>query len=102
MADVEAADILDELRSKGLKLTPQRQAIVLEVMRAQGHISPPAIARRVRSRMPGVNPSTVYRTLALLEEKGVLAHAHLEAGAEYHLAGEGGHEESERGPQRDQ
>jgi Fur family ferric uptake transcriptional regulator len=91
IADVDAADVLDDLRARGLKLTPQRQAIVLEVMRSQGHISPPEIARRVRGRMPGVNASTVYRTLAMLEERGVLSHAHLEGGAEYHLAGEGGH-----------
>jgi len=91
LADVEAADVLDVLRSRGRKMTPQRQAIVLEVMRAQGHISPPAIARRVQSRMPGVNASTVYRTLAMLEESGILSHAHLEGGAEYHLAGEAGH-----------
>jgi len=72
-------------------MTPQRQAIVSEVMQAQGHISPAAVARRVQSRMPGVNPSTVYRTLAMLEEMGILSHAHLEGGAEYHRAGEGGH-----------
>ena len=72
-------------------MTPQRQAIVLEVMGAKGHISPTAIARRVQGRMPGVNASTVYRTLAMLEDAGVLSHAHLEGGAEYHRAGEGGH-----------
>jgi Fur family ferric uptake transcriptional regulator len=41
--------------------------------------------------MPGVNASTIYRTLTLLEEVGVLAHAHLESGAEYHRAEEAGH-----------
>ena len=41
--------------------------------------------------MPGVNPSTIYRTLAILEEAGVLAHAHLGAGAEYHRAEDAGH-----------
>ena len=41
--------------------------------------------------MPGVNASTIYRTLSLLEEVGVLAHAHLEGGAEYHRAEEAGH-----------
>ena len=41
--------------------------------------------------MPGVNASTVYRTLSLLEEIGVLSHAHLEGGAEYHRAEEAGH-----------
>ena len=38
--------------------------------------------------MPGVNASTVYRTLSLLEEVGVLQHSHLETGAEYHKADE--------------
>lgn len=62
-----------------------------EIMRTQGHISPTALARRVQGDMPGVNASTIYRTLALLEEVGVLAHAHLESGAEYHKAEEAGH-----------
>jgi Fur family ferric uptake transcriptional regulator len=72
-------------------MTPQRRAIVAEIMRTQGHISPTALARRVQGDMPGVNASTIYRTLALLEEVGVLAHAHLESGAEYHKAEEAGH-----------
>ena len=72
-------------------MTPQRRAIVAEVMRAKGHISPTEIARRVQGDMPGVNASTVYRTLALLEEIGVLAHSHLESGAEYHRAEEAEH-----------
>ncbi len=72
-------------------MTPQRRAIVAEVMRTQGHISPTALARKVQGEMPGVNASTIYRTLTLLEEVGVLSHAHLESGAEYHRAEEAGH-----------
>jgi Fur family ferric uptake transcriptional regulator len=72
-------------------MTPQRRAIVGEVLRTPGHISPAAIARKVQEGMPGVNASTVYRTLSLLEEVGVLAHAHLEGGPEYHRAEEAGH-----------
>jgi len=72
-------------------MTPQRRAIVAEIMRTRGHISPTALARKVQGEMPGVNPSTVYRTLALLEDIGVLSHAHLEGGAEYHRAEEAGH-----------
>ena len=41
--------------------------------------------------MPGVNASTVYRTLTLLEEVGVLQHSHLESGPEYHRAEEAEH-----------
>jgi Fur family ferric uptake transcriptional regulator len=72
-------------------MTPQRRAIVMEIMAAEGHISPAAVARRVRERVPDVNPSTVYRTLDLLEEVGVLSHAHLEAGPEYHRSSDGQH-----------
>jgi Fur family ferric uptake transcriptional regulator len=83
--------VLDMLRSHGLRMTPQRRAIVSEVMRASGHISPAVIARNVEREMPGVNPSTVYRTLTLLEEVGVLQHSHLETGAEYHRSEEAQH-----------
>jgi Fur family ferric uptake transcriptional regulator len=72
-------------------MTPQRRAIVSEIMAADGHISPSAVARRIQERMPGVNPSTVYRTLDLLEEVGVLSHTHLESGAEYHRRSESQH-----------
>ena len=88
---METTDLLRALRERGLRMTPQRRAIVAEVLRAQGHISPTAIARRVQAQMPGVNASTVYRTLSLLEEVGVLQHSHVESGAEYHRAEEAHH-----------
>lgn len=84
-------DVMGILRAQGLRMTPQRRAIVAEIMRTRGHISPTALARKVQGEMPGVNASTVYRTLSLLEEVGVLSHAHLEGGAEYHRAEEAGH-----------
>jgi Fur family ferric uptake transcriptional regulator len=89
--DELAAEALLAMKRRGLRMTPQRQAIVAEVMRAQGHINAPAIAAKVRSKMPGVTPSTIYRTLDVLEDVGVIAHSHLERGAEYHHAAESGH-----------
>lgn len=76
------------LRERGHRITPQREAILDEVLRTNGHITPQDVARRVQRRLPAVNDSTVYRTLALLEEVGVVRHAHLERGAEYHRADE--------------
>ena len=84
-------DVLLQLRERGLRMTPQRRAIVAEIMATEGHISPADVARRVRERVPGVNPSTVYRTLDLLESLGIVSHAHLESGAEYHRSEEGQH-----------
>ena len=84
-------EILDQLRARGYRMTPQRKAIVEEIMLTSGHISPQAIVERMRDRLPGVNPSTIYRTLDLLEELGVLSHAHLEKGPEYHRSFEHDH-----------
>ena len=84
-------DVISTLRARGLRMTPQRRAIVAEIMRTRGHISPTALARKVQGDMPGVNASTIYRTLTMLEEAGVLAHAHLESGAEYHRTEDAGH-----------
>jgi Fur family transcriptional regulator, ferric uptake regulator len=83
--------VLDLLKRRGLRMTPQRRAIVAEIMSEDGHISPATVARRVQVRVPGVNASTVYRTLELLEDVGVLSHTHLEGGAEYHHRSESEH-----------
>ena len=69
-----------ELRSRGYRLTPQRQ-LVLEAVGALGHATPEDIATAVRQTASGVNISTVYRTLELLEELGLVQHTHLGHGA---------------------
>ena len=69
-----------ELRRRGYRLTPQRQ-LVLEAVGELGHGTPDEIAGAVRSTASGVNISTVYRTLELLEEIGLVRHTHLGHGA---------------------
>lgn len=84
-------EVVEMLRSRGMRMTPQRRAIVAEVMRADGHISPPVVARRIQDEMPGVDTSTIYRTLNMLEEVGVLQHSHMENGLEYHRTEDAAH-----------
>jgi len=80
-----------ELRARGYRLTPQRQ-MVLEAVATLGHATPDEIADRVRATASGVNISTVYRTLELLEELGLVNHTHLSHGSPtYHAAGEDQH-----------
>lgn len=75
-----------ELRSRGYRLTPQRQ-LVLDAVTALGHATPEDVHAWVRERASGVNISTIYRTLELLEELGLVTHAHLSHGAPtYHAA----------------
>ena len=76
----------DELRQKGLRLTPQRE-LVLQAVRELGHATPEEVAESVRKSHPGINLSTIYRNLETLENVGLVKHAHLgHGGATYHAA----------------
>lgn len=75
-----------ELREKGLRLTNQRELVLLAV-RELGHATPEAIAEMVRKTNPVINLSTVYRNLETLENVGLVQHTHLgHGGATYHAA----------------
>ncbi|WP_345646317.1 Fur family transcriptional regulator [Streptomyces tremellae] len=86
-----STDWKSDLRRRGYRLTPQRQ-LVLEAVDALEHATPEDILCEVRKTASGVNISTVYRTLELLEELGLVSHAHIGHGApKYHLAGRDHH-----------
>jgi Fur family ferric uptake transcriptional regulator len=83
--------LADQLRSRGLRLTAQRQ-LVLEAVYALGHSTPDQVHAEVSKTAAGVNITTIYRTLELLEELGLVTHAHLSHGAPtYHAVGEQQH-----------
>jgi Fur family ferric uptake transcriptional regulator len=85
---MSGADLHATLKAKGYRLTPQRQ-LVLDAVAGLGHGTPDEICAEVQRTAPGVNLSTVYRTLELLEELGLVTHAHLSHGAPtYHVVGE--------------
>jgi len=78
------------LRERGYRLTPQRE-LILGAVHELGHATPDEVLAHVRERASSVNISTVYRTLEVLEELGLVRHAHLSDRAPtYHSVG--GHE----------
>jgi Fur family transcriptional regulator, ferric uptake regulator len=75
------------LRARGLRLTAQRQ-LVLEAVYALGHATPDQVHAAVSRTAAGINITTVYRTLELLEDLGLVTHTHLSHGAPtYHAVG---------------
>jgi len=81
----------DTLRASGHRVTPQRQFVLQAVTRLD-HATPEEIYAEVRQTALGVNVSTIYRTLELLEEIGLVTHTHLGHGApSYHLAADAQH-----------
>ena len=63
----------DACARAGVKITPQRVEVFREVARTAEHPDAETVARRVRERMSNVSLDTVYRTLGLLEELGLVA-----------------------------
>ena len=62
-------------------------ALVLAAVNELGHATPEQVCARVQETASGINISTVYRTLELLEELGLVQHTHLGHGAPtYHAA----------------
>jgi Fur family ferric uptake transcriptional regulator len=64
------------LREKGYRLTPQRE-LILGAVDALGHATPDEVLDEVHKQSSAVNVSTVYRTLEVLEELGLVRHAHI-------------------------
>ena len=70
------AGVPDRLRARGLRWTPQRRILVEVLSRSDGHVTGAELVERCRAVDPGTIPSTVYRTLDVLEDLGVLRHSH--------------------------
>jgi Fur family ferric uptake transcriptional regulator len=82
---------LRTLKEKGMRLTPQRRLIVDLIHDHTDHLTAEEVIKHVSARMPGVNKSTVYRTLELLERSGCVYKSELDDRVIYHHAEEGHH-----------
>jgi Fur family ferric uptake transcriptional regulator len=69
-------DLAARLRQQGLRLTPQRE-LILRAVEELRHATPDEVLAHVRGQVSSVNASTVYRTLEVLEELGLVRHTHL-------------------------
>lgn len=71
--DQRVADFTAACRRQGIKATHQRLEILRELAGTGEHPDAETIFRRVRKRLPSISLDTVYRTLRMLEEKGVIS-----------------------------
>lgn len=75
-ADPSWASVRTKLRERGLRWTPQRRVLVQVLAETDGHVMGAELVERCRRIDPQTIPSTVYRTLDVLEEIGVIRHGH--------------------------
>lgn len=71
----------EQLKLKGYKLTPQRRAVVNMVIENKGsHLTAEELYDLVKKDCPEIGLATVYRTIQLLEEIGLLSKLNLDDG----------------------
>ena len=84
-------DWREALRARGYRLTPQRELVLAAVEKLR-HATPEEVLAEVRASSAAVNLSTVYRNLEVLEELGLVRHAHFsDRSSTYHSTTEHEH-----------
>jgi Fur family transcriptional regulator, ferric uptake regulator len=87
MAGATAEDLVDALRRRGVRITAPRRAVLEALVEVGSHVTAEALHERVQAGHPDISQSSIYRTLDLLTELGIVTHVHLGHGpAEFHLA----------------
>ena len=76
MAAQKLGQFHDFMQQRGLKSTRQRDEIATWFFCAAGHLSADDIYRQVKEVAPGIGFSTVYRTMRLLRESGLVQERH--------------------------
>jgi len=70
-------EYISELHAQGLRMTPQRMAILHVLRHTGGHLSPIEVYDLARKEFPSLTEPTVYRTLEYLAEKKFVLAAHV-------------------------
>lgn len=73
-------DPLALFKKLGIKVTPQRQEILKVLLEKERYYSAEEILKKVQERYPAVSFDTVYRTLYLLKERGMVVELNFQGG----------------------
>jgi len=76
----EADAFREFLESKGMRATPERQAILAEVFAEHEHFDVEELIMRLRRKGQRLSRASVYRTLSLLVESGLVQAVYFEDG----------------------
>jgi Fur family transcriptional regulator, ferric uptake regulator len=83
--------LAERLRCAGYKITPSRMA-VLEVIAQEGeHLNPNEVLDQAKAIHSGIGRATVYRTLELLTQLGIVRPIYVGESGPIYIRAEGGH-----------
>lgn len=81
----------NKLEEKGYRLTAARLAILAGLIDSEGHVSADELVDIVHQNHPGVGRMTVYRTLDLLTELGLIRPVYQGSAAAHYVLMDDGH-----------
>jgi Fur family peroxide stress response transcriptional regulator len=73
MVEKQVSDFVETCKARGLKVTHQRMEILRELASTDEHPDADTIYKGVKKRIPSISLDTVYRTLRMFEEMGVIS-----------------------------
>ena len=83
--------ILDQLSQAGYRITQPRRAVIGALLEDEGHHSPAEVHERAKTHCPTVGLVTVYRTLELLADLGLVRRIHTDDGCHGYANASHGH-----------
>lgn len=84
-------DAVEALRAKGFRLTPQRVLVITAVAEGGQHMGVDEVFQAARAKYPYMDVATVYRTLHLLKEIGMVTEVAIGDRLHYELTDPNGH-----------
>jgi len=87
----ELTGLAEKLKRAGHKLTAPRQAVVQVLEQEGAHLSSNEILAQGRRIHPGLSRATVYRTLDLLTDLGLIRPIYLHDTSQRYVSAQGGH-----------
>jgi Fur family transcriptional regulator, peroxide stress response regulator len=67
-AEDRLSDMIEQLKKRGFRITPQRHAIIKILSVSEGHPTAEQVYERVKEQFPTTSLATVYKTISLLKE----------------------------------
>lgn len=83
--------MIDQLRRHGYKITPPRRAVLETLNDSHEHFEPQTILERSKKIHPAIGRATVYRTLEMLTQIGILRPIHSNQNTVAFIWAAGGH-----------
>jgi Fur family transcriptional regulator, ferric uptake regulator len=86
---ISRPSLIEELIASGTRITAQRRLVVGIIQHSPRHLDAATLLETARKQDPGIDRATIYRTIALLKDRGLIDELdlmHLEGEKHYYEA----------------